>query len=108
MLTMVRLVKSQMVFTAENPGALVLVTPELRAGHSSAAEITGLPHTPSHLTPPSLTADRSKQRMCRARQCGKLKLAEYYNLYVTQHITYDINICTHLNDSLHVKSGGSF
>ena len=41
-------VKSQVVLTAEHPASLVLVAPELLAGHGSAAEVAGgvLSHSP--------------------------------------------------------------
>ena len=45
-----------MIFTAEQPGRLVVLTPELQAGQSSAAEVAGgLRH--SHQTPPFTAAE---------------------------------------------------
>ena len=40
-LTLVRLVKEEVILTAEQPGCLVVLTSELQTGHRPAAEITG-------------------------------------------------------------------
>ena len=40
-LTVVRLVKEEVILTAEQPGCLVVLTSELQTGHRPAAEITG-------------------------------------------------------------------